>query len=90
MSSLLARSLGAGDIDSAHATFAGAHEVAVGLGAVLIMLFILLGQPVALLAAGGSESLAPMGLVYLWITVFFSPLLSVLSVNSDARATKGA
>jgi putative MATE family efflux protein len=89
MSSLLARSLGAGDIDSARATFAGAHGLAIGLGAVLIVLFILLGQPVALLAAGGSDILAQMGLVYLRITVFFSPLLFVLSVNSDALRNEG-
>jgi putative MATE family efflux protein len=89
MSSLLARSLGAGDMDGARATFAGAHGLAVGLGAVLIVLFLLLGQPVALLAAGGSESLAQMGLVYLRITVFFSPLLFVLSVNSDALRNEG-
>ncbi|KIN61205.1 Multi antimicrobial extrusion protein MatE [Sulfitobacter noctilucae] len=89
MSSLLARSLGAGDVDSARATFAGAHGLAVALGAVLIVLFVLLGQPVALLAAGGSEALAEMGLIYLRITVFFSPLLFVLSVNSDALRNEG-
>jgi putative MATE family efflux protein len=89
MSSLLARSLGAGDMNSARATFAGAHGLAIGLGGVLIGLFILLGQPVALLAAGGSETLAQMGLVYLRITVFVSPLLFVLSVNSDALRNEG-
>ena len=89
MSSLLARSLGAGDMNSARATFAGAHGLAIGLGVVLIVLFILLGQPVALLAAGGSETLAQMGLIYLRITVFFSPLLFVLSVNSDALRNEG-
>jgi len=89
MSSLLARSLGANDMNGARATFAGAHGLAVGLGAVLIVLFILLGQPVALLTAGGSENVAQMGLVYLRITVFFSPLLFVLSVNSDALRNEG-
>jgi putative MATE family efflux protein len=89
MSSLLARSLGAGDLNGARATFAGAHGLAIGLGAVLIVLFALLGQPVTVLAAGGSETLAQMGLVYLRITVFFSPLLFVLSVNSDALRNEG-
>ncbi|MEL6736144.1 MAG: MATE family efflux transporter [Pseudomonadota bacterium] len=89
MSSLLARSLGAGDIDEARTTFAGAHGLAVALGATLILLFLFFGQPVALLAAGGSETLAKMGLVYLQITVFFSPLLFVLSVNSDALRNEG-
>lgn len=89
MSSLLARSLGAGDIHGARATFAGAHGLAIGLGAILIGLFVLWGEPAALLAAGGSETLAQLGLVYLRITIFFSPLLFVLSVNSDALRNEG-
>ncbi len=89
MSSLLARSLGAADMDGARATFAGAHGLAIALGALLILLFVLIGQPVALLAAGGTESLAEMGVVYLRITVFFSPLLFILSVNSDALRNEG-
>ncbi|MCG3268623.1 MATE family efflux transporter [Yoonia sp. I 8.24] len=89
MSSLLARSLGADDIDKARATFAGAHGLAITLGAFLIVLFLLAGQPVALLLASSSETLAQMGLVYLRITVFFSPLLFVLSVNSDALRNEG-
>lgn len=89
MSSLLARSLGAGDMEAARAIFAGAHGLALGLSAVLILLFLQLGQPIALLAAGGSEHLAQMGVLYLRITVFFSPLLFVLSVNSDALRNEG-
>ncbi|MBO6550848.1 MAG: MATE family efflux transporter [Rhizobiales bacterium] len=89
MSSILARSLGAVDIDQARATFAGAHGLAVGLGILLIVLFILFGRSIALLAAGGKETLAQMGLVYLSITVLFSPLLFVLSVNSDALRNEG-
>nr|WP_309504160.1 MATE family efflux transporter [uncultured Roseovarius sp.] len=89
MSSLLARALGANDFDMAWSTFAGAHGLAVALGVVLIVLFLLFGQPVSLLVAGGSETLAQLGLVYLRITVFFSPLLFVLSVNSDALRNEG-
>lgn len=89
MSSLLARALGAGDFDGAQATFAGAHGLAVTLGVILILLFVFFGQQVAILAAGGSETLAQMGLIYLRITVFFSPLLFVLSVNSDALRNEG-
>jgi len=89
MSSLLARALGANDFDMARSTFAGAHGLAVALGVVLIVLFLLFGQPVSLLVAGGSETLAQLGLVYLRITVFFSPLLFVLSVNSDALRNEG-
>ncbi|MCK0120452.1 MATE family efflux transporter [Loktanella sp. F6476L] len=89
MSSLLARALGANDMENARATFAGAHGLAIALGAVLIGLFVLLGKPVALRTAGGSETLAEMGLTYLRITVFFAPLLFVLSVNSDALRNEG-
>ncbi len=89
MSSLLARHLGAGDIRNAQSVFAGAHGMALALGAFLILLFILWGQQTALLAAGGSEKLAQMGLVYLKITVFASPLLFILSVNSDALRNEG-
>lgn len=89
MSSILARSLGSGDTDQARVTFAGAHGLAVGLGILLIAAFSFFGRTVALLAAGGVETLAQMGFVYLSITVFFSPLLFVLSINSDALRNEG-
>lgn len=89
MSSLLARHLGARRIEDAGAVFAGAHGLALTLAAVLIVLFLAFGQDVALLAAGGSAVMAEMGLIYLGITVFFSPLMFVLSVNSDALRNEG-
>ena len=89
MSSLLARAFGAQDLTRARGVFAGAHGLALGLGLGLITLFFFLGRPMALLVAGGSEHLAQMGLIYLQITVFFSPLLFVLSVNSDALRNEG-
>ena len=58
MSSLLARYLGAGDIDRTRAVFAGAHGLALVLGGCLILLFLFLGRPMALLAAGGAALLA--------------------------------
>ncbi len=89
MSSLLARTLGAGDLANAAAVFTGAHGLATVLGGALILLFLAIGQSMALLAAGGSEDLAHMGLIYLRITVLFSPLLFILSVNSDALRSEG-
>lgn len=89
MSSILARHLGARRIVEARAVFAGAHGLALVMGLFLIAFFLTLGRPTALIAAGGSESLAEMGLVYLRITVFFSPVLFVLSVNSDALRNEG-
>ncbi|MFT6022325.1 MAG: putative MATE family efflux protein [Ascidiaceihabitans sp.] len=89
MSSLLARHLGAGKIEGARGVFAGAHGLALVLGVCLIVLFLFLGQSMALLASGGSDELAQMGLIYLQITVFFSPFLFILSVNSDALRNEG-
>jgi Na+-driven multidrug efflux pump len=84
MSSLLARHLGANKTTDAHAVFAGAHGLAILLGALLILLFLLFGRPLSLLVSGGAQNLADMGHICLRITVLFSPLLFVLSVNSDA------
>ncbi len=89
MSSLLARHLGAGRFDEARAVFAGAHGLALAVSACLIALFLVFGRAVILLAAAGSEPLAEMGYTYLAINVFFSPLLLVLSVNSDALRNEG-
>lgn len=89
MSSMLARHLGAARLNDARAVFAGAHGLALILGGVLMVLFGIFGASFSLLAAGGSEGLAEMGLIYLRITVFCSPLLFVLAVNSDALRNEG-
>lgn len=89
MSSMLARSLGAKDLHQARSIFTGAHGLAGFAGLVLIVLFLAFGAPVALLLASGSEHLAELGLMYLRITVFASPLVFVLSVNSDALRNEG-
>lgn len=89
MSSLLARRLGAGDREDAHAIFAGAHGLAATLGVALIGAFLWLGRDVALIAAGGSDVLADLGLIYLRITVLSAPLMFVLGVNSDALRSEG-
>lgn len=89
MSSLLARHLGGNRLNAARAVFAGAHGLALAVGVTLIFLFLLLGQKAAAVAAGGSDDLAQMGLIYLRITVLFSPLLFVLSVNSDTLRNEG-
>ncbi|MCE8510809.1 MATE family efflux transporter [Ruegeria pomeroyi] len=89
MSSILARQFGAWRVDAARATFSAAHGLAVFIGLILIVLFLTFGKPVAVLAAGGSEDLAEMGLIYLRISVFAAPLIFVLSVNSDALRNEG-
>lgn len=89
MSSILARHLGALDVHAARNVFAGAHGLAVLMGFVLVILFIAFGARFAFVASGGSAALAEMGLTYLRITVFASPLIFVLSVNSDALRNEG-
>ncbi|MGB0498344.1 MAG: MATE family efflux transporter [Rubricella sp.] len=89
MSSVLARQLGGWRVVEARATFAGAHGLASALGLSLIALFLVFGDDVALLAAGGSRALADLGLIYLRITVFAAPLVFILSVNSDALRNEG-
>lgn len=89
MSSLIARHLGGRRFDEARAVFAGAHGLAIAVSGGLIILFMAFGSQVTLLAAGGSAPLASMGHIYLAITVLFSPVLFVLSVNSDALRNEG-
>lgn len=89
MSSIVARHLGARRLDDAQAVFAGAHGLAIIIGVVLILLFLLVGRPLTLLIAGGQQELAGMGHTYLGIIIFFSPLFFVLSVNSDALRNEG-
>jgi len=89
MSSQLARHLGGERYDAARAVFAAAHGLALTVSAVLIVLFALVGQQLVLLTAAGSLELAAMGETYLRITVLSSPLVFVLSVNSDALRNEG-
>lgn len=89
MSSLLARHLGGNRLDEARAVFAGAHGLALLVGVLLALLFVLFGPALTRLAAAGSDNLAHLGLTYLRITVVFSPLLFVLSVNSDSLRNEG-
>ena len=89
MASLLARHLGAERFHDAQRVFAGAHGLALAISTVLIVSFLLLGSWVTLLAAGGSQPLAAMGHVYLEIMLLFSPVMFVLSVNTDALRNEG-
>jgi putative MATE family efflux protein len=89
MSSLIARHLGAKRFDEARAVFAGAHGLALTVGGILIGLFIALGNQLTLLAANGAAQLAGIGHTYFGIIVLFSPILFVLSVNSDALRNEG-
>ncbi|MCG3266926.1 MATE family efflux transporter [Yoonia sp. I 8.24] len=89
MSSILARHLGGGRIVQAREIFTGAHGFALVVAGILIALSGLFGATIANLSAASDPVLAQMGLTYLRITVSFTPLMFVLSVNSDALRNEG-
>ena len=89
MSSLLARHLGGKRYDDARAVFAGAHGLALALGALLIVLYLLAGGPIVRLAAGGSGPLADLGGIYLRIIILASPVMFLLAVQGDALRNEG-
>jgi putative MATE family efflux protein len=89
MSSVLARRLGAGNHDAAEAAYAGAHGLALAVSGAVIALFLFFGNTLTLAAADGLVEIAGMSHTYLAITVVFSPLMFVLSVNADALRNEG-
>ncbi|PHP68045.1 MATE family efflux transporter [Zhengella mangrovi] len=89
MSSLLARMLGAGNLEDAQTVYASAHWLALAVSGVLIALYLLCGPAAVLMAAGGNAGLAADATVYIRILVLSSPLMFVLSVNSDALRNEG-
>jgi MATE family, multidrug efflux pump len=89
MSSLLARHLGGNRVEAAQAVFTGAHGLALLFSALLIILLLLFGRQATLIAADGSSAIAGMSYTYVAITLWCSPLLFVLAVNSDALRSEG-
>jgi putative MATE family efflux protein len=87
--SQLARFLGANNLEAARAVYVGAHGLALCISVALIALFLAFGHQVTLIAAAGARNLADMGHIYLGITVFMTPLMFVLSLNSDALRNEG-
>ncbi|WP_422039884.1 MATE family efflux transporter [Roseibium sp.] len=89
MSSILARHLGAGRYPDAQRVFAGAHGLSVGIGFLTVAVFSVVGYPLIVIAAEGSDAIAGMAYTYMVITVCTSPLLFVLSIQSDALRCEG-
>jgi len=89
MSSLLARLLGGGRLEEASTVYASAHWLALVVGLMLALLFVLFGGPAVLLAAGGDTDLAAMSSTYLGILMLTSPLMFILGVNVDALRNEG-
>ena len=89
MASLLGRLLGAARLDEARGIFAGAHGLSFCASAIAMALYAAFGWPLTLALARGSTELAAMAHSFLSITIFTSPLLFLLSVQSDALRTEG-
>ena len=74
----------------AQRVFAGAHGLSVGVGLLTVAAFSVAGYPLIVIAAEGSEDALPdMAYTYMAITVCTSPLLFVLSIQSDALRCEG-
>ncbi len=89
MSSLLARHLGGRRLENARQTYAAAHWLALIIAACFILAYAVLGEAVILRAAHGDAGLAALAGQYIGILAFASPLLFVLSINSDALRNEG-
>jgi putative MATE family efflux protein len=89
MSSLLARQLGAGDMQGAGATFAQAHGFALGIAAILIALFLCGGQVAADHLAAHDPTIANMAFTYLAITICGTPFQFVLGLHADTWRNEG-
>lgn len=89
LASLIARQLGAGNIDEARAHFSGAHGLALLIGFFFIASYLAFGKELTLIAANGSETLAHLGTIYLRIMVFATPMVMVLSLHVDTLRNEG-
>ncbi len=89
IASQVARYLGAGNHSGAQAVFVGAHGLALAISGTLILAFAFFGADMTRLFAGGENDLAEMGHTYMGIMVYFSPLVFVLAINSDAIRSEG-
>lgn len=89
MASVLARQLGAGDLEGARNSLTGAQVLALLVCAVLIAGFALGGHAMVDRLANGSEPLARLGYTYISILIFCSPVGFILSAQADALRSEG-
>lgn len=88
-SSVMARLLGANKKTEAISAYGQAMTLSMCVCLVLILLFLVSGESLALFVNNGSESLSIMSYDYLSLMIFFSPLLFILTVNSDSLRCEG-
>lgn len=89
MASILARHLGAGRREEARRTFTGAHQLVLGVVAVVYLLFFTLGRVAIDAGAGGAPAVAANALLFMTIMVAFSPLAFFLSLHIDGLRCEG-
>lgn len=89
MASILARELGAGRRIEARQTFSGAHVLAIGVVAVLYMLYWSVGRTLIGIGASGAPAVAANAELFMTITVGFAPVAFFLSLNIDALRCEG-
>ena len=88
-SSVMARLLGANKKDDAVSAYGQAMTLSMCVCLVLILLFLAGGELLVLFVNNGSESLSSMSYDYLSLMIFFSPLLFILTINSDSLRCEG-
>lgn len=88
MASIMARQLGAGHLQEAKTTFAGAHGLSVLICLILGMALLTFSEPV-IAAVTADPVLAAMGHQFLVISLLTSPIMFLASVHSDALRVEG-
>lgn len=88
MSSLLARSLGAGDRNAAAKVFAGAHGLVLAITALLAALWLGFGGALLAETAGTAQIAATTGR-YLSILIWAAPVQLLLGLHADALRVEG-
>ncbi len=89
MSSLLARSLGAGDRIAAARVFAGAHGLVLLISALLMLLWAIFGRALLNEMAAGNAQLAQSTWTYLSILIWAAPVQLLLGLHADALRVEG-
>jgi len=89
MSSLLARSLGAGDRVAAGRIFVGAHGLVAVISTLLVGLWATLGRTLLAEMAAGNVQLAQTAWTYLSILIWAVPVQLMLGLHADALRIEG-
>ncbi len=87
--SVMARLCGAGKHDEARNAYAQALTLALVISVILLTVFSLSGQALALASNNGNQAQAAMSFTYMSIIMFGAPLIFWLGVASDSLRSEG-